>query len=163
MTTAVNKSSPTAAKVTRKPVHERPGVVIDHLCVVVAVVVVQMVGRLLPVRLVVLELEKGHSLALGLVICLVGELVVVVGNTSAVCPDTDLPCGGDRVPRVSGFGFLLQMTSEVLVPVIFTPDVHLQERKGIWGWGLLGTEDTAEGFSKISRGGLTLSISDTGS
>lgn len=90
------------------------------------------VGWALPKELAVLEGEEGCTLALGSVNCLVGDMIVVVvvvvnspGVWLTVAEETTLPKVGD----MSVCGIFLQMTSEVLVPLICTPDLHLQRMK----------------------------------
>lgn len=85
-----------------------------------------------------LEGEKGCTLAS--VIRLVLDVMVVAVNCprvrvcssgwATVSEETTLLSAGDAFTDVSVCGVSLQMTSDVLVPLIFTPDLHLQRMKG---------------------------------
>lgn len=90
----------------------------------------------------VLEGVEGSTLVLGCVICLVGDMMVVaamvvnsVGSPrwSTLSEETTFPSVGDTSTDVSFCGTSLQMTSEVLVPPIFSPNLHLQRMKGDHG------------------------------
>lgn len=99
-------------------------------------------GWALPKESVVLEGEEGCTLALRCVICLVGDVMVVAevvnslrdwvctSGSLTVSEETTLPSVGDASADVSVCGNSLQMTSEILVPVIFAPNLHLQRMKG---------------------------------
>lgn len=99
-------------------------------------------GWALPKESAVLEGEEGCTLELGCVICLVVAVMVVAAVVNSprvrvcssawatVSEETTLPTVGDASTDVSVCGVSLQMTSDVLLPLTFTPDLHLQRMKG---------------------------------
>lgn len=82
----VNTSSPTIVKVMRKPGDERSGVIKCLIFVFLLLSGRGTAGWALPKDSAVLEGEEGCTLALGCVICLVGDMMVVaaVVNSSQV-------------------------------------------------------------------------------
>lgn len=86
-----------------------------------------------------LEGERGCTLA-SVIRMVLDVMVVVVVNSprvrvcssawATVSEETTLLSVGDAFTDVSLCGVSLQMTSDVLVPLIFTPDLHLRRMKG---------------------------------
>ena len=110
----------------------------------------QKTGWASPRESAVLAEEEGCSLALRCVICLVGDVIVVavVVNSPGVwawswcwwpvCDETTLASVGNASTDMSVCDLSLQMTSEVLVPLTCTPNLHLQRITGdprVWKTG----------------------------
>lgn len=130
MITAVNISSPTVAKVTRKPGRRRPAVISCLLWGFYGCA--DGDGRVLPTGSAVLEGEEvsecGIRLGVVMVVAAVLNSFWIWTLSSGWSVETALPDVGDAFALVCFTS--LQTTSEVFVPVILTPNLHLQGKKG---------------------------------